>query len=95
MPGFLKNLIAKEIWVFEMKTGPGYKLASRVNEHTVNFSSFLMYMVRLIPLHSYKEKKKSEWGLPLIHSLFFFLGLVFWNYRVCEKLFKVTDLIAS
>lgn len=71
MPGFLKNLIAKEIWVFEMKTGPGYKLASRVNEHTVNFSSFLMYMVRLIPLHSYKEKKNvSEVYLLFIHSFF-------------------------
>lgn len=43
-----------------MKIGPGCKLASRVNEHTVNFSSFLMYMVRLIPLHSYKAKKKKN-----------------------------------
>lgn len=56
--------------MFETKTRPGCKLASGVNENRVNFSSFLMYMVRFIPLHAYQEKKLSMVYLLFIHLVF-------------------------
>lgn len=56
--------------MFETETRPGCKLASGVNENRVNFSSFLMYMVRFILLHSYQEKKLSMVYLLIIHLAF-------------------------
>lgn len=40
MLGLLKSLTATERKMSETKTGPGHKLASRVNEQRVNLSSF-------------------------------------------------------